>query len=86
MAKIQRFTIVLDGEEHHLTYRRSIFWRHVELVIDGERYELPKGAREEPFCLGDEQAILCIRKDGSVAIRTRLGEAIEDSIEDSIED
>lgn len=78
MAKTQLFTIVLDGEEHHLTYRRSLFWRHVELTIDGERYELPRGAREEPFRLGDEQAILCIRKDGSAAIRTRLGEAAED--------
>jgi hypothetical protein len=77
MAKTQHFTILLDGEEHHLAYRRSIFWRHVELVIDGERYELPKGAREEPFRLGEEQAILCIRKNGSAAIRTRLGEADE---------
>ena len=77
MAKTQHFTIVLDEETHHLTYRRSFFWNHVELVIDGERYELPKGAREEPFRLGDEQAILCIRKNGSAAIRTRLGEATE---------
>lgn len=78
MAKTQRFTIVFDGEEHRLTYRRSLFWRHVELDIDGETYKLPKGAREEPFRLGDEQAVLCIRKNGSAAIHTRLGEAFED--------
>lgn len=78
MAKTQRFTIVLDEKAHHLTYRRSFFWNHVELEIDGERYELPKGEREEPFRLGDEQAILCIRKNGSAAIRTRFGEATED--------
>ena len=78
MAKKQCFTVTLDGVTHTLVYTRSAFWRHVVLEIDGERFELPKGAREEPFRLGDEQAILCIRCDGSAAIRMRDGEIEED--------
>ena len=74
MPRTQRFITVLDGVTHTLVYTRSVFWRHVVLEIDGERYELPRGEREEPFRLGDEQATLCIRKDGSAAIFTREGE------------
>lgn len=79
MAKIQRFTVTLDGEEHKLVYRRSAFWRHVMLEIDGEKYELPRGERQEPFILGGEQAVLIIRKNGSAAIQTREGEVQEES-------
>ena len=79
MAKIQRFTVTLDGVEHKLVYHRSAFWRHVVLEIDGERYELPRGERQEPFILGGEQAVLIIRKNGSAAIQTREGEAKEDT-------
>lgn len=79
MAKAQRFTVTQDGVEHKLIYRRSVLWRHVVLEIDGERYELPRGERQEPFILGGEQAILVIRKNGSAAILTREGEAKEDN-------
>jgi hypothetical protein len=74
MPRTQRFIVTLDGVTHTLVYTRSAFWRHVVLDIDGERYELPKGAREEPFRLGDEQAILRIQKNGDAAILTREGE------------
>ena len=74
MPRIQRFSVTLDGVTHTLVYTRSAFWRHVVLEIDGEIYELPRGEREEPFRLGDEQAVLRIRKDGSAAIFTREGE------------
>ncbi len=79
MAKIQRFTVTLDGVEHKLVYRRGVFWRHVVLEIDGEKYELPRGERQEPFILGGEQAVLIIRKNGSAAIQTREGEVQEES-------
>ena len=79
MAKIQRFTVTLDGVEHKLVYRRGVFWRHVVLEIDGEKYALPRGERQEPFILGGEQAVLIIRKNGSAAIQTREGEVQEES-------
>lgn len=79
MARVQRFTVTLDGVEHKLIYRCSVFWRHVVLEIDGERYELPRGERQEPFILGGEQAVLVIRKNGSAAILTHDGEAQEDT-------
>lgn len=79
MAKIQRFTVTLDGVEHKLVYRRGVFWRHVVLEIDGEKYELPRGERQEPFILGGEQAVLIIRRNGSAAIQTREGEVQEES-------
>jgi len=79
MAKIQRFTVTLDGVEHKLVYRRGVFWRHVVLEIDDEKYELPRGERQEPFILGGEQAVLIIRKNGSAAIQTREGEVQEES-------
>ena len=79
MAKIQRFTVTLDGVEHKIVYRRGVFWRHVVLEIDGEKYELPRGERQEPFILGGEQAVLIIHKNGSAAIQTREGEVQEES-------
>ncbi len=77
MAKKQRFCITLDGEEHEVIYTRPAFSRHVVIEIDGARYELPRGAREETFRLGDEQAILCIDRKGKASIRTRQGVAVE---------
>lgn len=74
MPRTQRFVVTLDGVTHTLLYTHSALRRYVVLEIDGERYELPKGAREEPFRLGDEQAILRIHKDGSAEILTREGE------------
>ena len=78
MAKVQRFTVTQDGVEHKLVYRRSAFWKNVVLEINGERYELPRGERQEPFILGGEQAILVIHKNGSASILTREGEVQQD--------
>jgi hypothetical protein len=78
MPRTQRFLVTQNGVLHTLIYTRSVFWRHVVLEIDGERYELPCGEREEPFRLGDEQAVLCIRKNGSAAILIREGEIKEE--------
>ena len=77
MAKKQYFLIALDGEEHKIIYTRAAFSRSVTIEIDGEAFELPRGAREEPFRLGDEQAILTIAKNGKASISTRLGVAAE---------
>ncbi len=77
MAKIQRWSITLDGVMHHLTYTRPFLSRHVILQIDDEQYKLPRGAREEPFRLGEEQAILRICRNGRAQILTRMGEAEE---------
>lgn len=73
MAKRQYWEITLDGKTHRLTYTRRAFCSKVVLDIDGDRFELPRGEREEPFRLGDEQAILCIDRHGRAAIRTRQG-------------
>ena len=75
MAKKQYFHITLDGVAHEIIYTRPPFSRRVTVEIDGERYELPRGRREEPFRLGDEQAILCIDRKGRASIRTRQGVA-----------
>ena len=77
MAKRQYWEIVLDGRTHRLTYTRRAFSSKVTLDIDGTSFELPRGEREEPFRLGDEQAILGIDRHGRASIRTRLGLAEE---------
>ena len=77
MAKTQHWRIARSGNEHVLTYTRYAIRNKITLEIDGECFTLPKGEREEPFRLGDEQAILIIRKNGSAAIRLRSGEVAE---------
>ena len=77
MAKVQRFLIVRRDTTHKLTYTYSHFGRNVVLEIDGERFELPKGERQEPFILDGEQAILCIARDGRASIIVREGEVTE---------
>ena len=77
MAKTQHWRVSLADGEHELTYTRYALRSTVTLTIDGECFTLPKGEREEPFRLGDEQAILIIRKNGSAAIRLRDGEITE---------
>ena len=77
MARIQRFHVLCGDVEHELIYTRPRFSHHVVLEIDGERFELPKGERQEPFRLGEEQAILCIGCDGRASILVRGGEVRE---------
>ena len=43
------------------------------MQIDDQTFELPWGAREEIFRLGDEQAVLIVAKNGKIAIRLRDG-------------
>ena len=78
MARIQRFHVLCGDGAHELTYTRPFLSRHVVLEIDGERFELPKGERQEPFRLGDEQAILCIDRNGRASILVREGEVREE--------
>lgn len=73
MAKIQRWEIPLDGETHHITYKRRALSRKVCMEIDGESFTLPRTQREEIFRLGDEQAILCVDRKGRATIRLRDG-------------
>lgn len=77
MAKKQTWRVELDGVEHTLTYTRPTFASYILFQIDGDCFELPRGAREEPFRLGDEQAALCIRRNGKASIRLREGELPE---------
>ncbi len=74
MAKKQCFLIELEGEQHRVIYTRPAFSSKLVVEIDGEQFTLPRGAREEPFRLGDEQAILSIAKNGKASVRTRRGE------------
>lgn len=77
MAKVQRFFISRGDITHELVYTRPCFSRRVVLEIDGERFELPRGERQEPFILGGEQAILRIDRDGRASIFVREGEVRE---------
>ena len=77
MAKKQCFLIESDGEQHRVIYTRAAFSNKIVVEIDGEQFTLPRGAREESFRLGDEQAILSIAKNGKASVRTRRGEAQE---------
>ena len=76
MAKKQTWHVVLDGEEHVVIYRRPL-GRHVIVEIDGEAFQIPRGAREEPFILGGEQAFLSIQKNGKASIRLKDEELCE---------
>ena len=71
MAKKQTWRVVLDGVAHTLTYTRPTFGSCIVFQLDGDRFELPRGAREEPFRLGDEQAVLCIHRNGKASVRLR---------------
>ena len=73
MAKIQYWTVTIDGETHDMVYVRRAFSRNILFEIDGDVFELPKGEREEPFRLGNEHAMLCIDRHGRASIRTRSG-------------
>ena len=67
-----------DGMEHTLHYERHSIRRFLVVTVDGEQpFRLPWGAREEIFRLGDEQAILCVRANGMVSVRTAQGEFTE---------
>ena len=68
MALVQRWLVTLDGVEHRLTYTKRAFAKALCIEIDGETFSIPRGARDEPFRLGDEQAILRIGKDGKAAL------------------
>jgi hypothetical protein len=71
--KIQYFAPVCDGKTYHIRCQRFRFRKKLLIAIDGDEFELPWGEREEIFRLGDEQAVLCVAKDGSVSIRLRDG-------------
>jgi hypothetical protein len=67
-----------DGCMHDLRCVYRPLRRTITVCIDGgEQYVLPSGAREELFRLGDEQAILCVKRNGSVYVRTAKGEFYE---------
>ena len=71
--KCQFFSAELDGVVYRIQCTRKRFPKHLTLQIDEQTFELPWGAREEIFRLGEEQAILCVAKNGTVAIRLRDG-------------
>ena len=77
MKKEQYFAPVCDGRVYRICCSRRSFHRGIRIEIDGEAFELPWGAREEIFRLGDEQAVLCVAKNGRVSIRVRDGEVPE---------
>ena len=76
MARKQTWSVMLDGVEHTVSYRRAL-GRCVIVEIDGEPFRIPKGAREEPFLLGGEQAVLSIQKNGKATLRLKDGEHCE---------
>ena len=78
MAKIQTWTIPMNDEVFHVTLTRRTFSRTVTMEINGETFKLEKGKREEPFRLGDEQAILYMESNGYAKIRLQKGFAEED--------
>ena len=77
MSRKQIFSPECDGVTYHITCVRHPWRRYLELSIDEQSFKLPWGEREEPFRLGEEQAILCVSRSGSVRIRLRDGEVPE---------
>ena len=73
MAKVQQWNVTQGDVTHRLVYTRSFWSSKVTLQIDDEVFTLPCGARREPFRLGEEQAILHIRRSGKAQILTREG-------------
>ncbi|MBQ7336995.1 MAG: hypothetical protein IJW40_00920 [Clostridia bacterium] len=73
----QYFAPVCDGRIFRIHVTRHPLRKKLTMQIDDETFELPWGAREEIFRLGDEQAVLCVAKNGRIAIRLRDGEVPE---------
>lgn len=68
-------------ENHTVTARMSRLAGRITVTIDGDSFVLPAGllgltaARREVFRLGDEQAVLCVEKNGKMSLLLR-GETI----------
>jgi hypothetical protein len=72
--KNQQYFLATCGDQTYpIRCTRYRFRKKLVLQIEEQSFELPWGAREEIFRLGDEQAILIVEKNGKVAIRLRDG-------------
>ena len=72
--KNQQYFLVTCGEQtYSIRCTRYRLCKKLTMQIDDQTFELPWGAREEIFRLGDEQAVLIVAKNGKIAIRLRDG-------------
>ena len=72
--KNQQYFIATCGDQtYSICCTRHRFRKKLTMQIDDQTFELPWGAREEIFRLGDEQAVLIVAKNGKIAIRLRDG-------------
>ena len=69
----QHFVATCGEQTYSICCTRHRFRKKLILQIEEQIFELPWGAREEIFRLGDEQAILIVAKNGKIAIRLRDG-------------
>ena len=72
--KNQQYFLAECGEKTYpIRCIRHPFRKKLVVQIEEQSFELPWGAREEIFRLGDEQAILIVAKNGKISIRLRDG-------------
>lgn len=81
MAKIQKWSIVIENEVHTVEYTPRSLFSKAKIKIDGKEYPLHSaklfGASQDMFRLGGERAVISIDKS-KVATITVDGELIKE--------
>ena len=81
MAKIQKWSIIIENEVHSVEYTPRSLFSKAKIKIDGKEYPLHSaklfGASQDMFRLGGERAIISISKS-KVATITIDGELIKE--------
>jgi hypothetical protein len=76
----QTWNIEIDGEKHTVEYNCSVITGKTVLTVDGDSFTVkgkPFGigiARREPIIVGDVQAMLDVKKNGSATLFCREGD------------
>ncbi len=76
MAKIQKWTAVLEGETHTVEYQPKGLFGKSKITIDGTTF--PLLSKNEAFRLGESRAIITVGK-GKKATVTLDGEVLEEN-------
>lgn len=81
MAKIQKWSIIIENEVHSVEYTPRSLFSKAKIKINGKEYPLHSaklfGASQDMFRLGGERAIISISKN-KVATITIDGELIKE--------
>lgn len=72
MAKLQKWSVDIEGEVHTVAYRKRSLFRKAKITIDEFTFPLVSvklfSSHREVFRLGDKQAILEVAKNGKASI------------------